>query len=129
MTYKTTIIDSISAITSILLLGATQLYVVFALILGGLEPVLTWLRTGIFPDRDLLWLMSDSSCAQTNWIANGWDGMDACKLREIYITDWIGINNIINWFFDLQLMISGVAITGLMIIISALLELYLDRKH
>ena len=90
----------------ILFSGIVSLGLVIAVVLGGLFPAFTWLQKGVFPERDLLWLMSEPSCYYTDWVIKGLEGMDACRLDEIYVTDWVGVNKIINWFFDLQLLIS-----------------------
>ena len=90
--------------------GIVSLGLVIAVSFGGLFPAFTWLETGVFPERDLLWLMSESSCYNTGWIAKGFEGLDACRLEEIYVTDWVGLNKILNWFFDLQLFLSWLVI-------------------
>tara|TARA_R110000744_G_C19110477_1_gene534684 strand:- start:260 stop:643 length:384 start_codon:yes stop_codon:yes gene_type:complete len=106
MAFKSTLIDSIGNLMVILFSGIVSLGLVIAVVLGGLFPAFTWLQKGVFPERDLLWLMSEPSCYYTDWVIKGLEGMDACRLDEIYVTDWVGVNKIINWFFDLQLLIS-----------------------
>jgi hypothetical protein len=106
MAFKSNLIDSVANLIAILFSGILSVSMVFAGLVGGFLPALTWLQTGVFPERDLLWLMSDSSCYNTGWVAKGFEGMDACRLHEIYVTDWVGVNKIINWFFDLQLLVS-----------------------
>ena len=106
MAFKRILFDSIDNLIVLLFSVFVSLGLVIAALLGGVLPTLTWLQTGVFPERDLLWLMSDSSCYNTGWVAKGFEGMDACRLHEIYVTDWVGVNKIINWFFDLQLLVS-----------------------
>lgn len=106
MAFKRILFDSIGNLIAFLCAVSVSLGLVIAGILGGVLPTITWLKTGVFPERDLLWLMSDPSCYYTDWVIKGLEGKDACRLDEIYVTDWVGLNKIINWFLDLQLFVS-----------------------
>ena len=106
MAFKRILFDSIGNSISILFSGIVVLGGFVAVLLGGVLPTLTWLQTGVFPERDLLWLMSEPSCNYTGWVAKGFEGKDVCRLQEIYVTDWVGVNKIINWFLDLQFFVS-----------------------
>ena len=76
----------------------------FAAIYGLFFPASVWLKSGVFPERDLLWWLSDPRCDATNWVARGFEGMDACRLAYIDVTDMVGLDKIINWFLDLNLV-------------------------
>ena len=106
MAFKRILFDSIGNLIVLLCSVFVSLGLVIAGILGGVLPTITWLKTGVFPERDLLWLMSDPSCYYTDWVIKGLEGKDACRLDEIYVTDWVGLNKINNWFLDLQLFVS-----------------------
>ena len=72
-------------------------------ILPVFQQIKTWLKTGIFPEKDLYWFFADVSCAATNFQAAGFQGMDLCRPNYIEFTDWVGVNKIINWIFDLHI--------------------------
>ena len=69
-----------------------------------MDQIIEWLRHGIWYERDLFWMVADVSCAKTNWIAEGFKGMDLCRQNNIKFTDWVGVNRIINWLFDLHVV-------------------------
>jgi len=106
MAFKRILFDNIDNLIVLLCSVFVSLGLVIAALLGGVLPTLTWLQTGVFPERDLLWLMSEPSCKYTGWVAKGFEGKDVCRLQEIYVTDWVGVNKIINWFLDLQFFVS-----------------------
>lgn len=71
-----------------------------------------WLKTGVVPDRDLFWLLADTKCQATGWTAMGWTGMDACREPYWHISDWVGLNQLVNWAADIHLSIVS-AVFGL----------------
>ena len=96
--------DRVKAVLNACLLWCWIMTGLFAAFFGILSPFHTWLEDGVFPDRDLLWWLSDSSCYATDWVAKGIAGKDACKLVYVLITDMVGLNKIYNWFLDLHLV-------------------------
>ncbi|MGK7754681.1 MULTISPECIES: hypothetical protein [unclassified Roseovarius] len=61
-----------------------------------------WLKFGEIPHRDLYWLFADVSCAETNWQARGWVGMDTCRDPSMFTTGWIGFDKITSFILDLH---------------------------
>lgn len=70
----------------------------------------TWLKTGVIPPKDLYWYTADVKCAATNWQAKGWEGMDLCRPNYIHFTDWVGVDRIINFVFDLHVAVIAIVI-------------------
>ena len=99
-TYK----DRIKEVFNACLLLMWMMVGLLAATAGLLLPALGWLESGVFPERDLLWWLSDPRCYATNWVARGFEGMDACRLAYIDVTDMVGLDKIINWFLDLNLV-------------------------
>ena len=91
-----------------------------------LDPSFIWMKHGYFPDRDLLFWFSDVSCKLTDWKAEGFTGMDICRKNEVFLTDWIGLNKILNLLAEVNLFIYAVlfslAILVLMAILSVIVE-------
>jgi len=78
----------------------------FSLVWMGLfEPTFVWLQNGYFPERDLKFLLSNSSCEHTDWKAIGFEGMDICRREFIYFTEWVGLNRILNGLAEVNLAI------------------------
>jgi hypothetical protein len=73
--------------------------------------IFTWLKTGIYPEKDLYWLFADVSCAATDFRSAGFNGKDLCRLDYIEFTDWVGANKIINWMFDLHVGVVFLALS------------------
>ncbi len=76
---------------------------------------LSWLQFGVVPDRDLYWATAEVKCAATDWQPRGWEGMDLCRPDYIQFTDWVGVDRIINYLFDLHI---AIATSGLLVIAS-----------
>lgn len=91
-----------------------------------LDPSFIWMEHGYFPDRDLLFWFSDVSCKLTDWKDEGFTGMDICRKNEVFFTDWIGLNKILNLLAEVNLFIYAVlfslAILVLMAILSVIVE-------
>ena len=91
-----------------------------------LDPSFIWMKHGYFPDRDLLFWFSDVSCKLTDWKNEGFTGMDICRKNEVFFTDWIGLNKILNLLAEVNLFIYAVlfslAILVLMAILSVIVE-------
>ena len=58
----------------------------FAAGFGLLSLAIVWMEDGVFPDRDLLWSLSDFRCYATDWVVMGIEVKDACKLVYIEFT-------------------------------------------
>jgi hypothetical protein len=70
---------------------------------------ISWLKHGFSPERDLFWLLSDVSCAATNFEPKGFEGMDLCRSSYIIFTDWVGVNQVMNWFCDFHVSVFFIA--------------------
>ena len=77
---------------------------IFAAGFGLLSPAIVWMEDGVFPDRDLLWSLSDFRCYATDWLAKEIEGKDAFKLFFVEHTGMVGLTKISNWVLDLQLV-------------------------
>lgn len=87
------------------------------------QQALSWLKTGVVPPRDLYWFFADVSCAATNWQAEGFEGMELCRPDYIEFTDWVGVDQILNWFYDLHVGIVFLAASFLLYsVIAAITE-------
>ncbi len=64
------------------------------------QQIMAWLKTGIVPERDLYWVFAGTSCAATNWEARGFEGMEICRPDHINFTNWVGVDQMLNWFYD-----------------------------
>ncbi len=53
-----------------------------------------WLEFGYFPARDGFWLYSLSYCGE-NW----------CIPQSLTLTDWVGVNRVINWVLDIHVVV------------------------
>ncbi|MDA7816443.1 hypothetical protein N9A27_07470 [Porticoccaceae bacterium] len=74
----------------------------FVIGFGIFEPAILWLGSGTFPERDLFWLIGSPSCESSIWdFFSG--SSDACRRSYIEFTEAVGLNKIVNWFFDLPL--------------------------
>jgi len=76
-----------------------------ALLFGLLEPSVIWLGTGDFPERDLLWLKSSPNCEASIWSDIFSGESDLCRSSYIQFTDAVGLNKIIHWLFDQNLLL------------------------
>jgi len=76
----------------------------FVIGFGLFEPAILWLGSGTFPERDLFWLIGSPSCESSIWdVFSG--SSDACRRSYIEFTEAVGLNKIVNWFFDLPLFL------------------------
>lgn len=82
------------------------LYVATCISVLGLliEQTRHWLKYGRLPERDLHWLFADSGCAATSWKHIGFAGKDYCRPDYVQFTDWIGVNKVLNYVFDQNLL-------------------------
>jgi len=85
----------------ILVLG----YMVF--IMPIFQQIMSWLKHGVIPERDLFWFIAEPKCYNTGWVAQGWKGMDLCRVENINFTGWVGVDKIINFIFDIHISILG----------------------
>ena len=93
------------------------------------QQIVGWLKTGIFPPRDLYWSFADVSCAATGWKAQGFTGMDVCRVDHIEFTDWVGVNRIFNWVFDIHTgILFLVASSAIYFLVIAILEDLATKK-
>jgi hypothetical protein len=61
-----------------------------------------WLGSGAFAERDLFWLIGSPWYDSSIWdFFSG--SSDACRRSHIEFTEAVGLNKIMNWFFDLSL--------------------------
>ncbi|MDQ2091375.1 hypothetical protein [Marimonas arenosa] len=82
--------------------------------LQGLE----WLEHGNLPSRDLYWLYALYEC-----------GESVCRQESIIVTDWVGLNHIINWAMGLHVAVYAIVVGWLSYGASmAWAELIGDRK-
>ncbi|WP_041768278.1 hypothetical protein [Pseudovibrio sp. FO-BEG1] len=90
------------------LIIALVVFAVSFIFLPIFDQAVSWLKTGTIPDRDLFWFTANVSCAATGGYARGWEGMDLCRPDSIYFTDWVGVNTILNYAFDVHIAIVAV---------------------
>lgn len=64
-----------------------------------------WLETGRWPEMDLLWLISDRSCLGHTEHLSTLTARDYCRPRSVFTTEWVGANEMANWFLDAHLAI------------------------
>lgn len=90
-------------------LGFGSLIIAFLFIIKPLlEQALSWLKTGIVPERDLFWATANVRCEATGYKAKGFEGMELCRPDYISFTDWVGIDRVINYIFDIHIaLITG----------------------
>lgn len=69
------------------------------------DQAISWLKTGTIPERDLFWATADVRCAATGGQARGWDGMELCRPDSIHFTDWVGVNQVLNYAFDIHIAV------------------------
>ena len=69
------------------------------------DQALSWLRTGTFPSRDLHWAVAPVSCTATSFQPEGWHGMDLCREDYITFTGWIGLDQRLNFLFNMHIAI------------------------
>lgn len=87
--------------------GFATLIIAMLFILKPLfEQALSWLKTGIIPERDLFWATADVRCEATGYQAKGFEGMEICRPDYIHFTDWVGIDRIINYAFDIHIALT-----------------------
>lgn len=79
---------------------------------------IVWLKNGVWPEVDLFFLTAPVSCAETNWEAKGFEGMRICTVRYHNFTEWVGVDKIINWVFDVHvsLLALGIVLLGIFIL-------------
>lgn len=92
-----------------------------------LNPSFIWMKHGYFPDRDLLFWFSDVSCKLTDWKAEGFTGMDICRKNEVFLTDWIGLNKILNLLAEVNLFIYAVLFSLAIAVLMAFLTVIVDN--
>lgn len=88
-----------------------------------IEQALVWLREGQFPPRDLYWFFAPVSCDATEGLAQGFQGMTACRPDYLHVTTWVGLDRIANWALDLHLSLYLVLGAFLTIALAAVLDL------
>jgi hypothetical protein len=74
--------------------------------IGAIDQVRIWLKTGTAPQRDLFWLAAPELCAET--YGKGlklYESKDLCRSSYIHFTDWVGIDRLLNQFFDFNLFV------------------------
>ena len=92
-----------------------------------LDPSFIWMEHGYFPDRDLLFWFSDVSCKLTDWKDEGFTGMDICRKNEVFFTDWIGLNKILNLLAEVNLFIYAVLFSIAIVVLTAFLTVIVDN--
>jgi hypothetical protein len=92
-----------------------------------LDPSFIWMEHGYFPDRDLLFWFSDVSCKLTDWKDEGFTGMDICRKNEVFFTDWIGLNKILNLLAEVNLFIYAVLFSLAILVLTAILSVIVEN--
>jgi hypothetical protein len=88
------------------------------------DQIYSWLQTWRAPIRDLHWAISPVACSMTAYQAEGWRGMDLCREDYIHFRGWIGLDEILNWIFDVHIAI--IAAACIIILVSVILTI--DQK-
>ena len=70
-----------------------------------LQQFLIWLEVGSAPDRDGFWLVAPSDCPELTADLTGWKAKDACRNSLQTFTDMVGLNKIISFVMELNLLI------------------------
>jgi len=85
---------------------ATLIIAILFILKPLLDQALSWLKTGVVPERDLFWATADVRCEATGYQAKGFEGMELCRPDYIHFTDWVGIDRIINYVFDIHIALT-----------------------
>lgn len=93
-----------------------------------------WLRTGNWPVRDIYWLLSPSLCNSTTVSTEWWISKEICRVTGTFVTNYVGLNQIVDWVFRLNLAIVSVLVLLLfwllVIILISITESYrFNSKH
>jgi hypothetical protein len=84
------------------------LCLIFAVWFGLFEPSIIWLGSGEFPERDLFWLLGSPSCNVSIWADPFSGASDLCRRTYVDFTDALGLNKILNGFFDINLIFAWI---------------------
>lgn len=76
---------------------------VLGIVVPLFEQGATWLRTGTVPSRDLYWATAPVRCEATRGLARGFDGMSLCRPDYIQFSEWVGLDQILNYIFDIHI--------------------------
>jgi hypothetical protein len=83
----------------------------FSIFLLSLNQVFIWFKDAHWIDVDLYFLIAQTRCADTKYQAMGIDGMTICRRSGIEFTSWKGVDQILDWFFELHLIFSCIIAT------------------
>ncbi|TMV02592.1 hypothetical protein FGK63_20405 [Ruegeria sediminis] len=76
-----------------------SLAAIFAALVVG-NQVYVFLADGVWPERDLFWLIAPEGCEKA---AEGFGAKDICRENYIEISSWVGLNKILNLLLDMYL--------------------------
>ena len=95
-----------------LMLVAVGLVVARYTIFTPFEQGYYWLKYGEVPERDLYWLTSPSECkGLSNFPLQDYvNAKDFCREEMAFQTGWVGLQQVINYTFDMHILIIAVAL-------------------
>ncbi len=88
---STILFDDLMRLIDVLII----VFAIFGCVYLPSEQFFEWLKTGITPARDLFWVMGESDTL--------------ISPAYMHVTDWVGANQIINYFLDLHLGVIAIA--------------------
>lgn len=116
-------------------IGVATALAVGAVIFGLLIPFLvlaiqgySWLELGEVPEKDLYFLLAEPECEATNWQPRGWEGMEVCRQSYINFTDWVGVDKMLNYIFDLSLAVISMVVGFCLLILMILFVGWSEEK-
>ena len=91
---------SMVGVVVLLYVGGILLIVAICAAFPLAEQVYIWLRYGVFPPRDILWLIAPSDCYFFGSYEGPLSGKDFCRAISLDATNWVGLNRVLNYLAD-----------------------------
>lgn len=89
-----------AVVVALVYIGGMLLLIIIWAALPLAEQFYIWLRYGVFPPRDIFWLIAPSDCNFFSTYDGPLSGKDFCRAISLDATNWVGLNRVLNYLAD-----------------------------